>query len=797
MRGLRRGVVPLIVSTLSLSLGIAATATMVSVVDAIDFRPLPFRDPDELVDVSERDLAQPDGSGMVSPGVYLDWRERTRSMASLAAASSIVASLQDGGGGLDAARVTGNFFSTLGVQTVLGRVFGADELRQQSRVAVISYEVWRSRFGGNPHVIGRAAPLSWAGEYRSVAAEPYTIVGVLPRGVRYPLGTHVWIPAEGGFGDSRRDPFLTVTGRLDEDVSPAAARAEFEAISAQLSADFPEEYSHRVAKVTSLRDAMRASVEERGAAARFPLLGIAAFVLLLAVLNVAGLFLARTAGQVRELRMRLALGARRWRLATLLLTQSLTLSFAAGAVGIVISSWTVQLVSSRLQVADSGTALVLDERFVLFALLLSLLTGILVALLPAWKVTRLDHREVLGPVSARGTGIAQTGRIQKSMVVGQVALAVVLLSGAGALSAEFLRLVTNETGFDPEKLVVGSLPISMTESPEESIAQALRAERRIARLGGISSAALGGLPAEGYSYRLENGDLLDEGRRPMSYRVSPGYFETLAVPLAGGRGFRRSDRGGSVPVGVVNRLAAELWWPGQDPVGKRVHMAHRGGGGEWVRLVGVVENERVLRSMTADVLPVLYRPFEQLTHERRRSRVFARTDTRPEAALRPVHRMIEEVYGSGGWRGQRVVTMERMLGDTLAEQQFRALALSIFSAVALILAAMGIYGVVATMVARRTPEIGVRITLGARPGQVLHLVFQQGVALALAGFVLGFAGSVAMSQALQAMLVNASGFDVRVPLAAGGVLACAVFVACYFPARRAALIDPAPVLNNV
>jgi putative ABC transport system permease protein len=796
VRALRRGAGPLIVSVLSLSLGIAATATVLSVVDAIDFRPIPFRSPEELVDISEADPAHPDVLGMVSPGVYLDWKERTRSTASLAAASSIVVALQDGGEGLDAARVSDSFFPTLGVQPALGRVFSADEVHRQARVAVISHDLWQSRFGGDPQVIGRTVPLSWAGEFRSVPAEPYTIVGVLPGAVRYPRGSQVWIPAAGGFGDSRSDPYLTVTGRLARGVSLDAARAEFKVISAQIAADFPQDHGRRIASIRTLRDSMRASVEQRGAAARLPLLGIAAFVLFLAVLNVAGLFLARTAAQVRELRVRLALGAPRSRLATLLLTQSLVLAFVASVVGIVISQWLIQLVSSRLQVAESGTALVLDARFALFALLLSLLSGLLVALLPVWRLARLEPREVLSAVSARGTGFARTGGVQRSMVVGQVALAVVLLSGAGLLSAEFLRLVTSETGFDPERLLVASLPIGMTASPEASLEQARQVERRIAQLGGISSAVLAGMPAEGYSYRLENGDKLREARTPMPYRVSSGYFATLRIRLVTGREFSPSDRAGSAPVGMVNRLAAELWWPDQNPVGRSVRMKRGGGTEEWVRIVGVADNERITRSMTGEIPPVLYRPFDQLTEERRRVQVFARTEHQPEAAFGSVNRAIEETYGRDGWRGEGLDTMESMLGATLAEQRFRALALALFSAVALFLAAMGIYGVVATMVSQRTREIGVRIALGARRVQVLTLVFRQGVGLAGAGFALGLVGSVGMTRILRPLLVSATGFDVRMPLAAGAVLACAVLAACYFPARRAARIDPAPLLHD-
>ncbi|HSR53995.1 MAG TPA: ADOP family duplicated permease [Acidobacteriota bacterium] len=796
VRALRRWGGPLVVSMLSLSLGIAATATMLAVVDAIDFRPIPFRQADQLVDISVTDPARPDFIGRVSPGIYLDWKQRSESAASLAAASSIMVSLQEGGGAVDAARVSDNFFSTLGVAPAAGRVFSADEVNRQARVAVISYDLWQSVFGADRQVIGQAVQLSWAGEFRSVSGQPYTVVGVLPPSVRYPRGTQVWIPAGGGFGDSRSDAYLTVTGRLRQDVSLSAARAEFETISAQLTADFPRDYGRRVAKVSPLRDAIRASVEDRGAEGRFPLLGIAAFVLLLAVFNVTGLFLARTAAQVRELRVRLALGASRARLASLLLTQGFVLSLGAGLLGILLSHWFIQLVSSRLEVAESGTALVLDERFLLSAMLLSLLTGILVALLPLWRVARLRHSGVWGNLSSRGAGIARTGALQRSMVVGQVALAVMLLSGAGLLSTEFLRLVTKETGFNPEGLLVASLPLSLTASPQESIAQAGRVEDRIAQLPGIASAALGGLPGRGYSYRLEDGDELSESRAPMSFRVSPGYFAAMQVELEAGREFTSSDREGSAAVGIVNRLAADLWWPDQEAVGKVVSMAERDGSAQSVRIVGVVDNERVIRRMTWEFSPVLYRPFGQLTDERRRVQVFARTQDQTEATVGAVNRIIEETRGSSGWQGEQVVTMESLLGSTLLDQRFRAWALSLLSLLALVLAAMGIYGIVATMVAQRTAEIGLRIALGARPFQVLTLVSRQGIVLSAIGFALGLAGSVAVTGVLQSALEQSTGFDPRIPLAAGAVLAGAVLIACYFPAQRASRIDPAPLLQD-
>lgn len=797
IRELRRGAGPLVVGMLSLSLGIMATATMLGVVDAIDLRPLPFHQPDRLVDLSEMDASRPDDLERVSPGVYSDWRDRIQSIASLSAASAIAVSFEGDNTALRAARVTHQFFSSLGVEPILGRVFGSEEIRNAERVVVISHEVWLSRFGGDPGAIGRTIPLSWAGEFRSVPSEPYVIVGVLGPTVQFPRGTRVWIPAAGGFGDSREDAFLTVTGRLADGESLSTAQAELRVVASRLAADFPEAYEGRLVKASSIRDAMRASVDERGAGARLPLLGVATFVLLLTVLNVAGLFLARAASQLKELRTRLALGASRRRLAIHLLAQSSALSLAAGVIGIGLSHGIGRAVAAKLEIAQSGAALALDHRFVLFALLISLGAGVLAAVLPIWKLFRLESEGPLGNVSARGTGLVRTGIGQKAIVIAQVAFAVVLLSGSGLLGAELLRLFSNDIGLDPDRLLVASLPINMTSDSAVAIEEAGQIKERVRQVGGIASVALGGRPAEAYGYKLKNGKALNKGTLPMSYRVSPGYFATLGIGLISGREFAPADSEGAPAVGIVNRMAAESWWPDQSAIGRQIFMGRGDGTGDWVEVVGVAENEKVIRNMTWKTKPVLYRPFDQLTHERRRTRLFARTEVATETLFGSVSAVIDEMSGGDGWRGQQIHTMKGLLGRSLVEQRFRAWALSAFAAVALFLAGMGIYGIVATMTSQRAPELGVRIALGARPIQLLLLVSRQGLVLAAIGFLIGTLGAFGLAKVFRSLLVEASGFDWGVHGIAGLTLVVAVFAACFFPAKRAKNLDAKALLQDL
>lgn len=776
-RALRRNPGPVLVSVLSLSLGIAATATMISVVDAIDFRPLPYRDAGRRVQL-----------GYLSPpSLFRHWQDRTRSYDALAAASIIVVAVGEDERVLGGSRVTGEFFSALGAVPLVGRTITPEDVRDGARVLVISHQVWQARFGGDPNVVGRTVPISWAGEYRSVASEPFTIIGVLPRGARYPRGSDVWLPALDELGGQ-----LTVLGRLWPGVSIASARVEMEVVSHQLATEYPDTYGEYRGAVYPLRDAIRMMADRRGTSARFLLLSVAAFVLALAIINAAIVFLVRAARQEQDLVIRAALGAPRSRLVTLLLGQSLGVSLVAGALGVLLSLWGIQLADARMSVSVSGIAPVLDWRVISAALTLSLVAGLTVGLFPACRLGRPVLHDSLRPRTARGASGGAGGRLQGALVIAQVACALVLLSGAGVLTRDFVSLVTRDPGFDADRLVVAAHPSTFIASHTE----ATEVAERIAGLPGIVGAALGGLPAEGYAYRLENGDSLTDAERPWSYRVSADYFRTLGIPLLAGRTFLSSDRTGSAPVAIVSRMAARALWPGEVPIGKRLFMGNIAGG-EWVTIVGLTADERVDRDTRDPVWPILYRPWAQLTSERRgRTQIFARTAAEPEGLVAQVLAVLRETRSGEGWQGERVTTMTAILGNTLALERFRTSALTLFSAFGLLLASMGIYGVVATVVNQRTAEIGIRVALGARPAEVLALVARRGIGLAIAGMAMGLAGAFAAHRVLQSLVVSETGFDPVATLAAGAFLVAAVVVACYLPGRRAVRIDPMVALRD-
>jgi predicted permease len=786
LRGLRRNPGPVLLSALSMTLAIGATATMISVIDAVDFRPLPYRDADSLVQLAL--VASRDGDGTMmpaSPDLFRLWQERTRSFEALGAASPIAASLGENDQTLGASRATADFFPALGVTPRLGRVFSAREVRDGAPVIVISHQLWRTRFGGDTGVLGRTVSLSWAGEYRSVAAAPFTVVGVLPRGVQYPRGSDVWLPATGGFNGPADNPMLTTIGRLRPGISPAAAADEIASIGEQLARERPDAYDNTTGAVQTMRQAIRTRADGRGTSARFILLLVAAFVLVLATINMAVVFLVRATRDDHDMRVRAALGASRARLLAPALGQSLSVSLAAGAGGVLLSAWGIRLADARLAVSATGFAPVLDGRVASAALLLSMSGGLCAGLFAA---THLRPSGAHGRLGARTSSLASSAagsRAQAVLVVAQVACAVVLLHGAGVLAHDFVSVINRDTGFEADRLIVARLQLLATH--DDAIATA----GRIAEMSGIASTAVGGLPAEGYSYRLQGGERVTGARRPFSYRVSAGYFRTLGIPLLSGRAFTAADRGGSAPVAVVSRTAAAALWPGASPVGKRLLMENAEGVGEWVTIVGVSDDERIDRDVRSPVVPILYRPWGQLANERRRIEIFARAAADPAPLVAQVHSIVREARAGDGWQGDQVLTMSTILGSHLELQRFRASALLLFSLFALILASVGVYGAVATVVSQRTAEIGVRMALGARPADALALVARGGMGMALAGLLLGLTGAVATHGLLDSLIVDNAGFEIPVLAAAAAFLLAVAGAATYLPGRRATRIDPA------
>ena len=789
-RALRHNPGPLLISALSFSLAIGATATMVAVVDAIDFRPLPYRDAHRLVQLTQIVTGRDDEfETPVSPELFEQWQARVRSYEAIGAASPIAVSINEDEDPLGGARVTADFFAALGANALVGRVFTAEEIETGAPVALISEEVWRTRFAGDPGVVGRTVRLSWAGEFRGFAPSPHTVVGVLPHAVRYPRGSDVWLPAGDGFGGPSDNPMLTTIGRLRGGVAPESARAEMVAVSRALSEDNAATFSRIRGAVAPLRDGVRQAAAERAASARFVLLLLAAFVLTLAVINLVVVFLVRASHHGRDLLVRSALGAPRFRLFTLTLAQSLWVTLAAGGAGIVMAQWGIRLADIRLAVSALGVAPALDGRVIGVGLLLSIVAGLLPGLLIGRGAGREGSTGSLLPRTAVGSG-AMGGALRGGLVVAQVACALVLLNGAGVLTRDYMGVATRDLGFDADRIAVAGLQIMATA------AEAERAAERVGALPGVEAVAVGGQPGVGYGYRKDDGEEVSGADRPFSYRVTPGYFRTLGIPLLEGRAFEPSDRADGAPVAVVSEMAAGALWPGTSALGKRLYMESNEGGGEWVTVVGVTGNERVRRDLRAPLLPVLYRPWGQLANERRRTEVFARAAGEPAPLVPEMRRIAREARTGEGWQGDYVVTMESIVGSFMDQQQFRTWAMLLFSAFGLTLAAMGIYGVVATFVSQRRAEIGVRVALGARPLDVLTLVARSGVGLAMAGVASGLVGVLAANRMLASLLLDDRGPDLAATVVAGGFLVAVVLAASYVPSRRALKVDPALSLRQ-
>jgi predicted permease len=820
LRGLRRspGFTAVVVTTLAL--GIGANGAIFSLANALLFRPLPVGQPDELVSIYTSDHSGPLHGGSSYPD-YVDFRDRNDLLSGLVAYMATPLDLGDESLGpsgeserVFGEMVTGNYFSVLGVEPVLGRGFTQEEDRTPHPVAVVSHGLWQRRFAGDPAVIGRSIRIN---------GHRFTVVGVAPP--RYPglirgLASDVWVPLTmhrqampGGMDlTSRGDRGLLVMGRLAPGATLEQARARFRAIAAALHE------SHREAWSNVFEKARVVTVEPESAARVFPavrepvvifialLMSVVGLVLLIACANVASLLLARAAARRRELAIRVALGAARARLVRQLVTESLLLSALGGAAGLLLAMWGTDLLHAMVPPLPFPVALDLglDWRVVGFTAGVSLATSLLFGLVPALAASRPDLVSALKDDAGGGSGWHRA-RLRKSFVAGQVALSLVLLIGSGL----FLRSLRNasaiEVGFDPEDLVALSVDLSLQGYDEER-GHAFHRQliERVRALPGVTAASLAaelplgfdgpmglsgtrrGITVEGY--RAAEG----EDTEVSTTTVGPDYFQTMKIPLVRGRGFSERDTRGSPGVVVVNQAFARRYWPGQEALGKRIQMGGgNNAGAPSLEVVGVVVDGKYA-TLGEEKRPFFYLPLYQ-DHSPRVTLV-VRTEASPAAALAAARRAVRDLDRNLPIHAAR--TMSDHLAATLLPARMAAAVLGVFGLVALALAAMGLYGVVSFSVAQRTREIGMRMALGARRRDVLDLVIRQGMQLTLIGIAIGLAIAGAMTRMLSGLLYGVSAGDPLVFTAIALLLAAVAGLACYLPARRAARVDPMLALRH-
>ncbi|HWS87821.1 MAG TPA: ABC transporter permease [Pyrinomonadaceae bacterium] len=772
----------------ALALGIGANTAIFSVVNSVLLRPLPYPAPEQLVQLWEARPRQNMPRVEIAPHEFLAWAEQSQSFQRIAATDVAQYNLTGRG---EPERVTGALLSAgylplLGVTPVQGRAFLEEEDRPGANdVVVLSNELWQTRFNSDPSIAGQTLNLD------GVAC---TIVGVLPRDFRLPQNAALARPIAFNAEDRARpgSHFLNVFGRLKEGVTVAQAEAEMATVAARVEQSLGgTNVGHQVVVVP-----LHEQIVGGSRTALLVLLGAVALVLLIACANVANLLLARAAARRREVAVRAALGASRWRIVRQLLAESLLLSAAGGALGLLLAVWGVELLV-RLDPTGVERAgeVTLDWRVLAFTLGLSLLTGLLFGLAPALQASKADFVEALKEGGRTGQGLARS-RLRSGLVVGEVALTLVLLVGAGLLLKSFSRLLAVDPGLDPRNVLTMdvALPPAKYDEPQRVTAFYERLLQEAAALPGVEAAgAVSVLPLAGDDNSnfvqiegrapLPAGQALRAGRR----NVSADYFRALGIALKRGRGFAASDARDAQPVLVINEAMARTFFQGEEPVGKRIRTGDRS---PWVEIVGVVGDVRH-RGLDVDTRPEMF--FPQTQTPSRRMTLVVRAAGDPHALAAPLRervRSIDQDQPVGNVR-----TMEEWVSESVASQRFTAALLGVFAAAAAGLAALGLYGVVSYSVAQRTHEIGLRVALGAQPRDVLRLVIGQGMALTLVGVAVGVAAALALTRVISGLLFGVGATDPGVFVAVPLLLAAVALLACYLPARRATKVDPMVALR--
>jgi putative ABC transport system permease protein len=785
------------VAVLTLALGVGANAAIFSMLRAVVLRDLPYRDADRIAVMWTRNIRQnlPDGSSYLN---FRDWKERSRTFEQMAAyyRPEFTRGTISGGPGAERihiGQVGPGFFQLLGTPPLLGRTFEDGDHTAASRVGVISQRLWQQRFGADPTVIGTRIQVDDA---------TVEIVGVMPREFELPTAdVQLWQPVFFGGPQwqderSRGRDSLVVLGRMARSATIESARAEMDAIAAQLREQYPDSNASVGVITDRLTDRVVGPTTERSL---WMLFGSVGFVLLIACANVANLVLARSAARRTEFSVRTALGAGQWRLVRQTLTESLVLSLVAGVISLLLA-WIGTVALRRLAAGALPrieTAQI-DLGALLFLLAAALFSGLLAGLLPAVQLSIAKPAQALREDGPRALGGRAGRRLHQGLVVAEIALAVILLSGAGLLTRSFLRVQAASRGFDSSNVMLLQVDLPGTyDNAAKMSAYYADAIRRIRSLPGVVAV---GAVSDFFIHRQPDYRVALEGQPPQrpddpappltEDQVVPGYFEAMRIPLIRGRLLREGDLAqGAPPVIVINEEMARRFWPGQDPVGKRLKYGLDPAAKiPWKTVVGVVADMRRQR-LDEPAIPYMFQPGIN-----RQMDIAVRTISDPEQlreAIRAEMRALDPTVPPYG-----ILTVEQRLGRTVALRKLQTLLLVALSGVALILSVIGAYGVMHQSVAARTREIGVRMALGANASAVRRMVLTDGLAPALAGLVLGLLGSLALSRTMSAFLYETPSIDPMIYALVTALLLTVTIAACLLPAGRAARSDPMTALRH-
>jgi putative ABC transport system permease protein len=789
------------IAIVTLALGIGANTAMFSVINAVLLRPLPYNQPDRLVTIWEESPQRGLYEMPISLANMRDWIDQNHTFDQISAYTFTNLNLTGAGepARLSAVRTSANLFPLVGATPLLGRVFLPEEDREgANRVVILSHGVWQSHFGSDSAILGKSLTLN---------NQSYTVVGVMPASFQFPVGfgylgrvlnepTDLYVPLAPTSKETVRGSYsFFALGRLKPGMTITQARADMTAIESRLEQQYPDGNSGVGISLVATQEQTVKTIRP----ALLVLLGAVAFLLLIACANIANLLLARAASRQKEIAIRTALGASRLSVLRLLLTESLMLSLAGGGLGLLLAVWgTNALIALAPENIPRIDEVGFDARVFGFTLAVSLVTGLLFGLIPTFHSSKPDLNEALKESSRGSLGSATGKRLRGALVSIEVALSLVLLIGAGLMIKSFVRLQQMDLGFNPDQVLTVNLSVSSSRYPEDrqQVAFFQEALARLQSVPGVqSAAATTGLPLtlnlSGSDFRIEGRPEPEAGKEMIinTRSVSPGYFKTLGISLIKGRDFSDRDKSDAPAAAIINNDLARIYFPGEDPIGKRITFDD---GQSWMSIVGIIGDVKQL-GLDSNAKPEVYFPYLQVTSPRM-SIVVRTTTSNPLSLIAAMKSQMQTIDKDLPLDNAK--TMQQLLAESTSGRRFNMLLLAVFAGVALVLAIVGIYGVMSYAVSQRTQEIGIRMALGARAVDVLKLVVKNGMSLALIGVAIGLAGSFALTRLLASLLFQVTPTD-RTTFA--GVAVCLIvvaFLACFIPARRATKVDPLVALRN-
>ena len=785
-RLLRRSPAFTLIAVSILALGSGANTAIFSFIDAALLQPLPFRDPRQLVFLTEVNPRKGLEGGWVAPGNYLEWRERSHLLQDLGAFVSTRPILTGAGdpARINAVEATASLLTTLAIQPVVGRTFTPEEDKPgKNTVALLSESLWRSRFGARADILGQTILLD---------SKPRTIIGVVPSTVKLDLDPwDVWTPL--GLSPNARSQhngfYLYAIGRMKPGVALEQARREMRVVGDSV---YRENASKGLAGWEVITESVSDRLQRRTRPQLFLLSIAVAVLLLIACANVATLLLTRSAQRGREIAVRAALGAGRWRIVRQLLTESVVLSLLGAVVGILLAHWAVRALYDWLpDRMQTGPRPAVDLPVLAFTLIASIATGILFGLAPALRACRINLIE-----SVKETASAAMGRgwLANALVISQAAMAVVLLIGAGLLLRSFTRLLSVDYGFRPERLLTFQVPLSAKYNGKARVAFYEELQQRLKSLPGVRNVAgAEELPIEGaganIEFAVEGRPWSGEGAYVGTRIVTPDYFDAMGIALLQGRALDLHDEPPKPEVAVINETMASLCWPGEDPVGKHFRLNPRGNS-PWITVVGVVHDVKHF-GLDGKKWPEAY--FAERQRNWPSLRLILRTAADPQAILPAVRTVIRGMDSSVPVAEVR--SMDKIVADSVAPRRLAMTLVSAFAALALVLAATGLYGVMTSSVVSRWQELGLRMALGAQRQDLMRMILFRGLLLTFAGLASGIVVSLAATRFLSGMLFGIAALDPLTYAVAALVLLAAASAAVYIPARRATRIDPMEALR--